>query len=89
MGKVDKTINSKRLVGFTHMHVECYDHPNDGNPQGTGNMFHNDIFEDMTDARGWTIEYKCSKCDALLRNWNIKAVELIRQALKDEGIIKE
>ena len=42
---------------------------------------------DPADSTDWTIEYKCEFCGNVLRMWHADTNDLIREALKENGIL--
>jgi len=45
--------------------------------------------DDPTETKFWCIEYRCSVCKQLVCRWSADTNDVIREVLKEEGIIRE
>lgn len=79
-----KRIKSKLLEGITK---EDEGHSGNVLMQSTGNIVQ--IFDDETDPGSWTAEFKSEASNELILAWYADINDLIRDALKENGIIKD
>jgi hypothetical protein len=76
-------IKSQFLIGITKDHNADRE---DAPMYSTGNLVFDGECE--TDPRSWYIEYKCSVCNELVYQGNPDLFDLVRAALKENGILK-
>lgn len=78
-----KRIKSDHLKGIVKLHE---DHRGVATMNSTGQAIL--VFEDETNPRYWQVEFKCEVCGELVHAWYADINDLIRLALKDNGILK-
>ena len=83
MAEPRKRIKSQKLLGITKLDD---DHRERAEMHSTGAM--EVMFKDETNPKSWAIEYRCDVCKETVQMWTADTNDLIREVLKDEGIIK-
>ena len=81
--KEKKRIHSKLLEGVVKDHD---DHSEKAPMRSTGDIVL--LFDGEENARNWFVEYKCDICGAKVREWHADTHDLVRQALRENGILK-
>ena len=78
-----RRIQSRHLLGVTKNHD---DDRTKADAHSTGAMLLH-CGRDPANSRTWYIEYKCEFCGQLLEMWHADTNDLIREALKDNGLL--
>lgn len=73
----EKKIYSNKLKKIVEDCPECR---NKAEMNGTGYLIYSDLSND------WVIEYKCQKCNEIIRKWDLKYEDIIKEVLKENGI---
>ncbi|MGC4088516.1 MAG: hypothetical protein QM756_11590 [Polyangiaceae bacterium] len=81
----DKTISSPLFAEITKDHD---DHRGAATMRATGNLIFHSQDGDERDAHNWRVEFKCDVCRELVEEWHADLHDIIRQALKQAGIIE-
>ncbi|MGC4088515.1 MAG: hypothetical protein QM756_11585 [Polyangiaceae bacterium] len=73
------------MIGITKDHD---DHSGAAIMRATGDLvFHPEDGEE-SDARNWFVEFKCDVCGQRAQEWHADLHDIVRQALKQAGIIE-
>ncbi|MGC4088514.1 MAG: hypothetical protein QM756_11580 [Polyangiaceae bacterium] len=78
-----KTIVSPLFDGITKDHD---DHSSAATMRATGTLIH--VRGEEDNARNWFVEFKCDVCKQLVVEWHADLHDIVRQALKQAGIIQ-
>jgi hypothetical protein len=78
-----KRIKSQSLAGITKLHEL---HSGRALMRSTGELV---LFSgDPANSKFWTAEFKCDVCGEIVQVWSADINDLIRQALRENGILK-
>jgi hypothetical protein len=79
-----RRIQSDTVKGIVKEHD---DHSGSAPMTSTGALLH--MFKEEGNPRNWFMEFKCSVCGQAVIIRHVDLHDLIRQALKEQGIIKD